>query len=39
VQQWQLTILRFGATVGVILLVAAVAQARSGTTFGLAGKG
>jgi uncharacterized protein (DUF983 family) len=39
-QPMQPTILRFGAiVVGVILLVAAVAQWRSGTTFGLAGKG
>jgi hypothetical protein len=39
-QQMQPTILRFGAiVVGIILLGAAVAQWRSGTTFGLTGKG
>ena len=39
-QQTQSPILRFGAVlVGVLLLVAAAAQWRSGTTFGLAGKG
>lgn len=39
-QHAQPTILRCGAiVVGVILLIAAVAQWRSGTTFGLAGKG